>query len=1546
MKIVKIMVLLLIGIYGTSSMLYTNTGSNPPSTLSASQMICEQVGETLKATTWNSYLTVTYYGETYDTIKSLLYPNIVDNRYLQSNEQPTLWENLYQSFQHGAALAFLNYQSVKRADIELFQLCLTSAQSKHPDARYDSIQYTLYLTYLYIATLADNLTDYWSALRYGIPSGSSSGTTILDLTINNPAGRTTVASFPNRAWIQGEPQIIFANALRHGIDLTFKPENFIDANVFQKPGDVETLTALSKFQNLLTIVKNIDPSLAGDTEIQEKFYTGYLSLASNSNITKSIDTFWTMLSQSVPAGKNIFDIVLRKEYTPYNETTLTAAIYAALQRGISLATLKPPATNNLSKFQSYIIITAGRFTDNKYSAQNTYVQNFMFSAGISYINTGVSTVDEFWSILQNCAPQGKTILDIVLDPYYDYITIANVGTDLSQMFQKIASFTLNLDDLKRIQAYFTQALKKYASAFAATKIATQEKLALKSFSILSTDTTITTATSLISSLGSDSSNKNYLDLVLASDYVVQNQIALKSALITFFTRYAQILTAQDDIALLQSYLTKAKSKLGLDTAAIQNTLDLTLIVRLNAIKSQTPFDSGIKQLTQALALTAPVAANITNLVNAFGEAFDTATSMATLAQCDTLNSLLTTVPTWLSSSVTRLKKTISDRKAELQGSDTEAQLITNLTAAASATKLSDITAYLTNAAAITTPRVENASTLSTAFSNAFKHAVDIAANLTDLTTLKPILDTTQTRTYLNNVWTTLNTAYTQKQQQLKAASDAAAATTAAATAEQQLIANLKAATTFAALLPLLTTALASTYTPVNEKELASNVVNAFTVAINAAVSLDNSNQLSTLLKTAPGYFTSNVATLAQTLATKQQQLKAASDAAAAAAAATTAEQQLIANLKTATTFAALLPLLTTALASTYIPVNATELTSTVAAAFTTAINAAATLDNITQLSNLLKAPPTYFTSNVTTLTSAIAQKQQQLKTASDTAAAAAAATTAEQQLIANLKTATTFAALLPLLTTALASTYIPVNATELVSTVAAAFTTAINAASTLDNITQLSNLLKAPPSYFTSNVATLTSAIAQKQQQLKTASDTAAAAAAAATAEQQLIANLKAATTFSALLPLLTTALASTYIPVNATELASTVAAAFTTAINIATSTELTQLSNLLKAPPTYFTSNVATLTSAITQKQQQLKTASDTAAAATAAATAEQQLIANLKAATTFAALLPLLTTALASTYTPINATNFVSAVASAFTTAINTATSLDNITQLSNLLKAPPTYFTSNVATLTAALTTKQQQLQATNTAAAETTIIATLKSTKTTLDTLFSTFDTVLASTYKPISLSTLKAAMLTGLTRTIALITAANYATDQSKITSYISRATPKYITTAQKTSLSKILATKIKSIRTSLISAFVSKINSFKTAAAAAITTKTKPATVLTQRQTKFTSAFQAAAAIIDAYVQLAPSTSELALSNLKSAFTNFNASIIKLIQDQGFIKKSTSGKTTTYKLAYNATAAEPKASLKKVLTFMGTTKFPQLTTAQKNIIISINASIL
>lgn len=465
-----------------------------------------------------------------------------------------------------------------------------------------------------------------------------------------------------------------------------------------------------------------------------------------------------------------------------------------------------------------------------------------------------------------------------------------------------------------------------------------------------------------------------------------------------------------------------------------------------------------------------------------------------------------------------------------------------------------------------------------------------------------------------------------------------------------------------------------------------------------------------------------------------------------------------------------------------------------------------------------------------------------------------------------------------------------------------------------------------------------------------------------AKSETTLIANLNAVTAssqfsdsekFTDITILLTQMLKfSTITSVNTTNFVNAFVNAFGIALSIATLAKCDVLSAMLTSnAPSWLSSNVTSLQQAIVDRKTKLQKI-DT----------ETKIISGLKAVTTFEIRLQLLTAVLAPTYVPVNATELANTVVTAFTTAITAAKSLEELSQLGNLLKTPPAYISNNTTALSSALTQKQQQLQAatdaaaketklitdlksaTSTVANESTIIATLKSTKTNVTTLFSTLDTVLASTYKPGNLTNIKAAVLAGITRAIALITTSNYTTAQPKITNYISSATPQYLTAAQKASLSNSLKKRITSIRSSLSSAFISKVTSFISATTTAIATRTTPAATLAQRQAKLTSAIRKAAEVIDAHTQFAPSTSEQA--KLKSYYTKFNAAIVKLIQDQGFIKKTVSGKTATYALAYGATATEPKASIKKVLNFMSTTSFPQLGTAQKNIITSINASIV
>ncbi len=257
-------------------------------------------------------------------------------------------------------------------------------------------------------------------------------------------------------------------------------------------------------------------------------------------------------------------------------------------------------------------------------------------------------------------------------------------------------------------------------------------------------------------------------------------------------------------------------------------------------------------------------------------------------------------------------------------------------------------------------------------------------------------------------------------------------------------------------------------------------------------------------------------------------------------------------------------------------------------------------------------------------------------------------------------------------------------------------------------------------------------------------------------------------------------------------------------------------------------------------------------------------------------------------------------------------------------------------------------QKQSQATKLAATELdTIITTLNSRTAPLTALFSCLDRALALNYQQGDIpTTLKAAIPNGIARAITLITPDNYTTAQSKITGYITSVTSRYISESAAAPLRNSLATKIKSVRSLVIASLITTIQSFKTAVTTALAMQAYTPATVAQRQAKMTKLIKTAADIIDMHTQLAPSTTEFAQANLGDDYTSFNDSVIKLIQDQGFIEKTTSGKTDTYALAYNATAAEPKTSLTEVLNFMSTPPiFPQLTPDQKAIIDAIKSSI-
>jgi hypothetical protein len=1461
MKIIKIMVLMLMCAFGFSSGLQANSSSTDTATNLANSQATylSQLASMLNATTWASYLTIS--GQ---NARDVLY-NAIDVADILPNPS-TVWDAIYKSLQHGATLAFLatDGSNYTLSDITMLQSRLTEATNKHVDSRSSTIQYALYLVFLKISLTAVNLNDFLTDIQYGVPTGSPSGTTIFDLTMNNLPGYGPIIEN-----IQNNPQDIFARALIHGIDLISIPSN---------TGFTDTVTKLSQLQNLFTTAQSKYNTMFNNYPgTQEKIYCKFLYIASTSTTgIISIDTFWSILSNVVPAGKNVFDIVLNASYTPVNQSNLVSVLIAAFNNGIVLAS----AATDLNRFQSYLNQAKTKYSGIDFSS----VQQALDIKKAPYTETPL--------IAQLQAVTTATIFKDITDILNNALALTTVttanSTNLVTLFSqafKIAITKATQDQLKTLSSLLTNVpawlssstnslmqsiselplIANLTTAATATKLSDITPFLTNAIQITSPLTenvsnltaafamaftnalTLTTNTTDINTLvaclppaqGSYLStaytpiNRHLKDVQLVINLTnaasatklgditpfltqaVQMTFPLDNMPTLFtnaFSRAISLATSKTDIDLLKTYLPPTQGNyLSTLFTPLNNALsdkqnsfsETNLITQLNAVTTATIFKDITDILNNALALTTVTTANSTNLVNAFSQAFKIAISIATLAQCDTLNSMLAnTIPTWLSPSVASLQQAITARKTALQEADTETQLIANLPTAASATKLGDITKYLTQAIAITTPLAANVSNLTTLFTNAFNHAVGITVSNDDITTLASCLPPAQ-GSYLSALYTQLNNALTDRKNALP---------------EDDVIKKLnsaKAAPQFDEIITLIKPALGlTTVTAANKDTIINLFVNAINIAITKAT-LDQLNTLNSLLATVPSWLSTSVDSLKQSISAQQ------------------ADLTLIINLTNA--FSApklsdITPYLTQAAPLTY-PID--NLTTAFTNAFNRAISLASSATDISTLTNCL--PPAqggYLSGLRTNLANALATKQQQLQDASDAAAKAAQ----ETKLIADLKAATIFAALLPLLTTALAPTYTPINATDLTSTVATAFNTAVTAAASL---------------------------------------------------------------------------------------------------------AELTQLSNLLKTPPTYISSNVQSFNTAITTRQQQLQDASNAAAKAAQ----ETKLIADLKAATTSAALLPLLTTALAPTYTPINATDLTSTVATAFNTAVTAAASLADLTSLSNLLKTPPTYISSNIQSFNTAITARQQQLQPANNATTETTIITALKASRTSLDALFSNLDIVIAATYQPINLTNLKAAVFAGITRSITLITTSNYITVQTKIATYISNATPKYLTTAQKTSLTTSLATKIKSIRTSLISPFTSKITSFTSVVTTAIATRTTPAAVLAQRQEKLTKAIQAAATIIDTHTQLAPSTTELAQTTLRSAYTSFNTSIIKLIQDQGFIKKTGSGQNTTYTLAYNATVAEPKTSLKKVLTFMSSTNFPQLSSAQKNIITAINASI-
>jgi hypothetical protein len=300
-----------------------------------------------------------------------------------------------------------------------------------------------------------------------------------------------------------------------------------------------------------------------------------------------------------------------------------------------------------------------------------------------------------------------------------------------------------------------------------------------------------------------------------------------------------------------------------------------------------------------------------------------------------------------------------------------------------------------------------------------------------------------------------------------------------------------------------------------------------------------------------------------------------------------------------------------------------------------------------------------------------------------------------------------------------------------------------------------------------------------------------------------------------------------------------------------------------------------------------------------------------------------------------------------SAFNHAVGLAANSTDINTLKPILDTmqKSAYLNDSWAAMNSAWSQRQQQLQD-STGTEEANLIKTLNATTTPLATIYTSLDKVLAATYQPTNLPNLKTAVFNGINNAIKLITTTNYSTAQSKIAGYITKAGSKYtIDTATLTkNLSARISTITKSIRTSAINAFTSKVSSFSSAAKTALATKATSTSLLAQRRSRLTTAIQSAATVIDAHTLLKPTATELAQTTLKNAYVTFNDTVIKLLSDSGLIKKTLRSGKNYYTLAYNATAKEPKTSLKKVLTAMKS-GFPLLSTTQKNMIAAINANI-
>ena len=328
--------------------LHADSSSNPtPEQIAANeakgQATClSQLASTLNATTWASYLTISGMN-----ISDLLYNSMIVTVYPNLN---AVWEAVYNSLKHGAALAFLAVSqsgTYALGDITRFQARLTEAKGKHPDdSRLNDIQYTLYLTFLYIATSASTTTDFWQDIKYGVPSTSPSGTTIFDLVINNlPGVNTIVATKASGDLITGNPMSIFLEALIHGTDLAIAAKD---------------LQSLTRLQSYFTTAKNQYNAVSRACPVmQENFYCVFLNIAGSS--ASSLDNFWTILSTGTPSGKNIFDMVLDQGYTPQNKPLVIASLTAAFNKGIELSTI----LEDFNKLQNYL-----NLAQTKYSTAN------------------------------------------------------------------------------------------------------------------------------------------------------------------------------------------------------------------------------------------------------------------------------------------------------------------------------------------------------------------------------------------------------------------------------------------------------------------------------------------------------------------------------------------------------------------------------------------------------------------------------------------------------------------------------------------------------------------------------------------------------------------------------------------------------------------------------------------------------------------------------------------------------------------------------------------------------------------------------------------------------------------------------------------------------------------------------------------------------------------------------------------------------------------------------------------------------------------------